>query len=258
MRSGHRSDARAFFLTETAESSRIPARWHSCWHSADPLRSSVTLLAEVAFMSYRIRRAVIVFALTSQRSAPARRPRARSIACAIRRTRTAAPSSSITSGTRRSGSTWASGSWRTRGTPPSSSGDFRPACPSASSWTCGPTRPTPTTPQRLAELRAAGIPMRQRTASGIMHYKLMLFAGQSIVEFSGANFSADAWVFTGRMPYVNYVDESVYFTDNAVVRPQLHDEVRRSVDQHRPPTRTTRTSRNRSRATIRRTRKTRS
>ena len=48
-----------------------------------------------------------------------------------------------------------------------------------------------------------------------MHYKLMLFAGQNIVEFSGANFSADAWVFTGPVPYVNYVDESVYFTDNA-------------------------------------------
>ena len=50
--------------------------------------------------------------------------------------------------------------------------------------------------QRLAELQAAGIPMRRRTASGIMHYKMMLFAGQGIVEFSGANFSADAWVYT--------------------------------------------------------------
>ena len=65
-----------------------------------------------------------------------------------------------------------------------------------------------------------------------MHYKMMLFAGQSVVEFSGANFSADAWVFTGSVPYVNYVDESVYFTDNAIVRPQLHDEVRRSVDEY--------------------------
>jgi phosphatidylserine/phosphatidylglycerophosphate/cardiolipin synthase-like enzyme/regulation of enolase protein 1 (concanavalin A-like superfamily) len=68
--------------------------------------------------------------------------------------------------------------------------------------------------QRLAELQAAGIPMRRRTASGIMHYKLMLFAGQGIVEFSGANFSADAWKYTGASPYVNYVDESAYFTDN--------------------------------------------
>ena len=57
--------------------------------------------------------------------------------------------------------------------------------------------------------------MRTRTASGIMHYKLMLFAGQSIVEFSGANFSADAWVYTGSTPYVNYVDESVYFTNRS-------------------------------------------
>ena len=47
-----------------------------------------------------------------------------------------------------------------------------------------------------------------------MHYKLMLFAGQGIVEFSGANFSADAWTSHGT-PYVNYVDEAAYFTDDA-------------------------------------------
>jgi phosphatidylserine/phosphatidylglycerophosphate/cardiolipin synthase-like enzyme len=69
--------------------------------------------------------------------------------------------------------------------------------------------------QRLAELQSAGIPMRQRKTGGIMHYKMMLFAGQSIVEFSGANFSADAWKYAGSTPYVNYVDESVYFTNNA-------------------------------------------
>ena len=65
---------------------------------------------------------------------------------------------------------------------------------------------------RLQELKDAGIPMRTKTSSGIMHYKMMLFAGQGIVEFSGANFSADAWVYV--TPYVNYVDESAYFTDN--------------------------------------------
>jgi phosphatidylserine/phosphatidylglycerophosphate/cardiolipin synthase-like enzyme len=68
---------------------------------------------------------------------------------------------------------------------------------------------------RLAELQGAGIPMRHRNTGGIMHYKLMLFAGQGVVEFSGANFSADAWVYNGPTPYVNYVDESIYFTDNA-------------------------------------------
>src|SRR3982751_5547301 len=65
---------------------------------------------------------------------------------------------------------------------------------------------------RLQELRNAGIPLRTKKNGGIIHYKMMLFAGQGIVEFSGANFSADAWVFT--TPYVNYVDESAYFTDN--------------------------------------------
>ena len=74
---------------------------------------------------------------------------------------------------------------------------------------------TPANIDRLAELQTAGIPMRTRTATGIMHYKLMLFAGQSIVEFSGANFSADAWVYSGTSPYLNYTDESVYFTDRA-------------------------------------------
>ena len=68
---------------------------------------------------------------------------------------------------------------------------------------------------RLDELQAAGIPMRTKVGGGIMHYKMMLFAGQGIVEFSGANFSADAWVYT--TPYVNYVDESAYFTDNASI-----------------------------------------
>ncbi|MEA2462745.1 MAG: hypothetical protein QOJ98_492, partial [Acidobacteriota bacterium] len=37
--------------------------------------------------------------------------------------------------------------------------------------------------QILAELAAAGIPMRQRiaTAPGILHWKMMLFAGQNVV-----------------------------------------------------------------------------
>jgi phosphatidylserine/phosphatidylglycerophosphate/cardiolipin synthase-like enzyme/regulation of enolase protein 1 (concanavalin A-like superfamily) len=78
------------------------------------------------------------------------------------------------------------------------------------------TRANETVPinaQILDQLQAAGIPMRTRTATGIMHYKMMLFAGQGIVEFSGANFSPNAWVFTGPSPYVNYIDEAAYFTD---------------------------------------------
>jgi len=65
--------------------------------------------------------------------------------------------------------------------------------------------------ERLAELRAAGIPMRERFTGGIMHWKMMLFAGQGVVEFSGANYSANAWRPAGD-PFVNYTDEAIFFT----------------------------------------------
>ena len=75
---------------------------------------------------------------------------------------------------------------------------------------------TPANADRLAELQLAGIPMRKRIASGILHYKMMLFSGQGVVEFSGANYSASAWRPEGT-PYTNYIDEVIYFTDDASV-----------------------------------------
>jgi phosphatidylserine/phosphatidylglycerophosphate/cardiolipin synthase-like enzyme len=63
---------------------------------------------------------------------------------------------------------------------------------------------------RLQELQTAGIPMRKRTASGILHWKMMLFHGQNTVQFSAANYSAFA--LTPVTPYVNYTDEAIYFT----------------------------------------------
>ena len=68
---------------------------------------------------------------------------------------------------------------------------------------------------RLAELEAAGIPMRRRLTSYILHWKMMLFRGQDIVEFSGANFSADAWRPDTAVPYENYTDEAIYFTNDS-------------------------------------------
>ena len=59
--------------------------------------------------------------------------------------------------------------------------------------------------------RSAGIPMRMRTAGGILHWKMMLFVGQGVVQFSGANYSDNA--FRPVSPYANYVDEAIYFTD---------------------------------------------
>ena len=71
--------------------------------------------------------------------------------------------------------------------------------------------------QIVDQLAAAGIPMRHRTASGILHWKMMLFAGQRTVQFSGANYSPDG--FRPAAPYSNYVDEAIFFTqDEALVR----------------------------------------
>jgi hypothetical protein len=43
----------------------------------------------------------------------------------------------------------------------------------------------PVNAQLLTQLAAAGIPMRQRITSGILHWKMMLFAGQRTVQKNG-------------------------------------------------------------------------
>ena len=70
----------------------------------------------------------------------------------------------------------------------------------------------PTNVTRVQELKDAGIPIRNRS-SGILHWKMMLFAGQDVVQFSGANYSPNA--FVPNDPYKDYVDEVIYFTDDA-------------------------------------------
>jgi phosphatidylserine/phosphatidylglycerophosphate/cardiolipin synthase-like enzyme len=69
--------------------------------------------------------------------------------------------------------------------------------------------------QMIAGFQNAGIPLRKRTASGILHWKMMLFAGQNTVEFGSANYSPDAFVPV--TPYSNYVAETVYVTDDPAV-----------------------------------------
>jgi phosphatidylserine/phosphatidylglycerophosphate/cardiolipin synthase-like enzyme len=61
-------------------------------------------------------------------------------------------------------------------------------------------------------LTSGHFPMRQRVANGILHWKMMLFSGQGVVEFSGANYSKPEFV-TGT-PYQNYVDEAIYYCDD--------------------------------------------
>jgi phosphatidylserine/phosphatidylglycerophosphate/cardiolipin synthase-like enzyme len=76
----------------------------------------------------------------------------------------------------------------------------------------------------LNALRDAGIPMREKSSGGIVHWKMMLFAGQNTVQFSGANYSPHAFRYT--TPYVDYLDEVIYFTDD----PALVNSFKRRYD----------------------------
>jgi phosphatidylserine/phosphatidylglycerophosphate/cardiolipin synthase-like enzyme len=67
----------------------------------------------------------------------------------------------------------------------------------------------------LDTLQAAGIPMVKKTAGGIMHFKMMLFAGQNVVEFGSANYSPNAFVPVA--PYTNYVSETIFFEDDPAI-----------------------------------------
>ena len=65
-------------------------------------------------------------------------------------------------------------------------------------------------------MRDAGIPMRDKTGGGgIFHFKTMIFVGQQVVEFSGANYSDEA--FRPQVPYSDYVDEIIVFSDESSI-----------------------------------------
>ena len=69
-------------------------------------------------------------------------------------------------------------------------------------------------------LVAAGIPIRDCVSSlGINHWKAMIFVGQKKVMFSASNFAAGSFSpEPSTSPYVNYVDEAIYFThDESIV-----------------------------------------
>jgi len=61
----------------------------------------------------------------------------------------------------------------------------------------------------------AGIPIRHKTTTGINHWKMMLYAGQGKMQFTAANFANGS--YSPIIPYTNYVDEAVYFTDDPAI-----------------------------------------
>lgn len=67
----------------------------------------------------------------------------------------------------------------------------------------------------LDRFKAAGIPMRYKLGDGIVHDKMLLFAGQNKVVFSSSNFGdGDLRPYE---PYANYVDGVWYFCDDSPV-----------------------------------------
>jgi phospholipase D-like protein len=79
-------------------------------------------------------------------------------------------------------------------------------------------RANPTYPLNATSLNAfanAGVPMMKKVGGGIMHFKMMLFAGQNVVEFGSANYSPNAFVPV--TPYSNYVSETIFFEDDPVI-----------------------------------------
>src|SRR5262249_16343258 len=77
------------------------------------------------------------------------------------------------------------------------------------------TRANPTYPLNstmLQMLSDAGIPMREKFGEDVLHFKMMLFHGQNMVEFSKANY--DSFSYTPAVPNSNYEDEAVYFTND--------------------------------------------
>jgi len=75
------------------------------------------------------------------------------------------------------------------------------------------------------QLSAAGIPMRQKASGGILHWKMILFAGQGQMEFAGANYAP--FEMAPDTPWVNFTDEIVFYTNDPLL---LHSFMRKFDD----------------------------
>jgi hypothetical protein len=67
----------------------------------------------------------------------------------------------------------------------------------------------------LDKLKAAGIPMRYRAVGDILHWKMMLFAGQSTVEFGAAQLTTSYLIPTS--PNQNFTQDPIFFSTDATV-----------------------------------------
>ena len=76
--------------------------------------------------------------------------------------------------------------------------------------------PRANTPVAVFEkFKAAGIPMRRRVSTSLLHWKTFIFAGQHIVEFAATNFTKAYLVPV--QPYVNFTQDATYFDDDPAI-----------------------------------------
>ena len=64
----------------------------------------------------------------------------------------------------------------------------------------------------LAKLKSAGIPMRYRKVGDTFHWKMMIFAGQDVVEFSAAQFTQEYLV--PAQPGVDFTQDPIFYSTN--------------------------------------------
>jgi hypothetical protein len=83
---------------------------------------------------------------------------------------------------------------------------------------------TPMNATILAQFKSAGIPMRYKVGGGIMHWKYMIFNAQNVMQWSAANYGD--YYFKPAVPYLDYTDEGIYFTND----PPVIDSFRRKFD----------------------------
>jgi phosphatidylserine/phosphatidylglycerophosphate/cardiolipin synthase-like enzyme len=67
----------------------------------------------------------------------------------------------------------------------------------------------------LNKLKAAGLPMRYKRAGDIVHWKMMIFAGQNTVQFSAAQYTR-AYLIPVQ-PYVNFTQDPLFFSTNTSI-----------------------------------------
>jgi phospholipase D-like protein len=64
----------------------------------------------------------------------------------------------------------------------------------------------------LEKLKAAGIPMRYRRTGDLFHWKMMIFAGQNVVEFAAAQFTD--FYLVPVQPGVNFTQDPIVYSTN--------------------------------------------